>query len=163
MTHTQIHRGPDGSGVYPKATGINRSDTGKQTMAKADSVLWTIYNGGIYYFADLRAALWTGDITSAHAPILGLAHAMRRGGKKNDSPVLQWMFAFALYDGQTPAPRLIFAKDQLGRKLLDYAWNSLHFLFASEIKVLPFSGQLDRQPNSTPSWLISPLAYCQRP
>jgi asparagine synthase (glutamine-hydrolysing) len=67
------------------------------------------------------------------------------------------MFAFALYDARTPTPRLILARDRLGKKPLYYAWNGSQFLFASELKALLASGRLDRRIN--PAALAAYLTF----
>jgi len=167
MTHAQSHRGPDGSGMYwdtrvvlghRRLSIIDLSDAGKQPMANEDGTICVTYNGEIYNFADLRADLCArGYHFRSHTDTEVLLHGYDAWGEEGLLARLRGMFAFALYDARTPAPRLILARDRLGKKPLYYAWNGSHFLFASELKALLVSGLLDRRLN--PAALVAYLTF----
>ena len=143
MTDAVAHRGPDASG-YHLAPGIGLGhrrlsiidlSTGDQPLTNEDGTIWTVFNGEIYNFAEVRAEL------AAHG------HRFRTG---SDTEVIvhgyeQWgercvdrfrgMFAFAVWDG--PARRLVLARDRLGVKPLYYAEiPGRGIVFGSELKSL---------------------------
>jgi asparagine synthase (glutamine-hydrolysing) len=167
MTHAQRHRGPDGAGMYAdtrvvlghrRLSIIDLSDAGRQPMANADGTLWVTYNGEIYNFAALRAALCArGYHFRSRTDTEVLLHGYDAWGEEGLLARLRGMFAFALYDARTPAPRLILARDRLGKKPLYYAWNGSYCLFASELKALLASGLLDRRLN--PAALVAYLTF----
>jgi asparagine synthase (glutamine-hydrolysing) len=143
MTDAVAHRGPDAAG-YHLAPGIGLGhrrlsiidlSTGDQPLTNEDGTIWTVFNGEIYNFAEVRAEL------AAHG------HRFRTG---SDTEVIvhgyeQWgegcverfrgMFAFAVWDG--PARRLLLARDRLGVKPLYYAEiPGRGLVFGSELKSL---------------------------
>ena len=143
MTDAVTHRGPDAAG-YHLAPGIGLGhrrlsiidlSTGDQPLSNEDGTIWTVFNGEIYNFADVRAQL------VAHG------HRFRTG---SDTEVIvhgyeQWrercvekfrgMFAFALWD--STARRLMLARDRLGVKPLYYAeLPGRGLVFGSELKSL---------------------------
>ena len=143
MTDAVAHRGPDAAG-YHVAPGIGLGhrrlsiidlSTGDQPLANEDGTVWTVFNGEIYNFAEVRAEL------QAHG------HRFRTG---SDTEIIvhgyeQWgercvdrfrgMFAFALWDNT--ARRLLLARDRLGVKPLYYAeLPGRGVVFGSELKSL---------------------------
>ena len=143
MTDAVTHRGPDAAG-YHLAPGIGLGhrrlsiidlSTGDQPHSNEDGTIWTIFNGEIYNFADVRAEL------------LAHGHRFRTG---SDTEVIvhgyeQWgercvekfrgMFAFALWD--STARRLMLARDRVGVKPLYYAeLPGRGIVFGSELKSL---------------------------
>jgi asparagine synthase (glutamine-hydrolysing) len=143
MTDAVAHRGPDAAG-YHLAPGIGLGhrrlsiidlSTGDQPLSNETGTVWTVFNGEIYNFAEVRAEL------QAHG------HRFRTG---SDTEVIvhgyeQWgercvdrfrgMFAFAVWDGT--ARRLLLARDRLGVKPLYYAeLPGRGVVFGSELKSL---------------------------
>jgi asparagine synthase (glutamine-hydrolysing) len=143
MTDAVAHRGPDAAG-YHVAPGIGLGhrrlsiidlSTGDQPLCNENGTVWTVFNGEIYNFAEVRAEL------------LAHGHRFRTG---SDTEVIvhgyeQWgercvdkfrgMFAFAVWDGA--ARRLLLARDRLGVKPLYYTeLPGRGIVFGSELKSL---------------------------
>jgi asparagine synthase (glutamine-hydrolysing) len=143
MTDAVAHRGPDAAG-YHLAPGVGLGhrrlsiidlSTGDQPLSNEDGTVWTVFNGEIYNFAEVRAEL------------LAHGHRFRTG---SDTEVIvhgyeQWgercvdrfrgMFAFAVWD--SAARRLLLARDRLGVKPLYYAEiPGRGLVFGSELKSL---------------------------
>src|SRR5438445_2109431 len=66
MTAAQVHRGPDGDGLYRdsrvvlghcRLSIIDVSTAGNQPMSNEDRSVWVTYNGEIYNHQDLRRQL----------------------------------------------------------------------------------------------------------
>ena len=170
MTDAVAHRGPDAAG-YHLAPGIGLGhrrlsiidlSTGDQPLTNEDGTIWTVFNGEIYNFAEVRAEL------AAHG------HRFRTG---SDTEVIvhgyeQWgercverfrgMFAFAVWDA--PARRLILARDRLGVKPLYYAEiPGRGVVFGSELKSLLEDPDVPREwrPESIDAYLT--LLYIPAP
>ena len=152
MTDAVSHRGPDAAG-YHLAPGIGLGhrrlsiidlSTGDQPLANEDGSVWTVFNGEIYNFADVRREL------------LAHGHQFRTG---SDTEVIvhgyeQWgarcvekfrgMFAFAVWDAR--ARRLLLARDRVGVKPLYYAeLPGKGIVFGSELKSLLEDPDVPRQ------------------
>ncbi|GFK95974.1 Asparagine synthetase [glutamine-hydrolyzing] 1 [Fundidesulfovibrio magnetotacticus] len=142
MTASMAHRGPDGCGHWrdgPAALGHRRLSiidlsTGAQPMEDAHGRLAVTFNGEIYNYREIRAALEA------------LGHAFRTC---SDTEVilagwLQWgprclerfegMFAFALWDRRERT--LFCARDRFGKKPFFYTLQNGLFAFASESSAL---------------------------
>ena len=142
MTDALAHRGPDARGTFVAgAVGlghrrlsiIDLSPDANQPMIGPSGAVLT-FNGEIYNFAPLRAAL-AGEgyrfRTRSDTEVL-LALYERRGERCVDD--LIGMFAFAIWD---PARRRLFcARDRLGKKPLYYYAGGGTFSFASEAAAL---------------------------
>lgn len=141
MTDAIAHRGPDGEGHYhdgPVGLGhrrlsiIDLTDAARQPMTTRNGRYVLSYNGEIYNFKELKAALSarghlfhsSGDseVLLASFAEWGLSALLKLNG----------MFAFAIWDRQDK--RLTLARDRFGVKPLYYALVDGAFLFASEIK-----------------------------
>lgn len=144
FTDALAHRGPDGRGTLldgPVGLGHRRlaildiSDAGRNPLryeAPDGRILWTVFNGEIYNFLELKSELEA------------LGH---RFHTKTDTEIIpaaycQWgadcllrfngMWAFALYD---PRDRSLFlSRDRFGIKPLYYLIQDGMLAFASEIK-----------------------------
>ena len=152
MTDVVSHRGPDAAG-YHLAPGIGLGhrrlsiidlSTGDQPLANEDGSVWTVFNGEIYNFAEVRSEL------------LAHGHQFRTG---SDTEVIvhgyeQWgarcvdkfrgMFAFAVWDAR--ARRLLLARDRVGVKPLYYAeLPGKGIVFGSELKSLLEDPEVPRQ------------------
>ncbi|MFM9828223.1 MAG: XrtA/PEP-CTERM system amidotransferase [Sphingomonas sp.] len=143
MTDAQGHRGPDGSGLWT-AQGVGFGHRrlsiidlggGAQPMQSADGALAVTYNGEIYNFAEVRAALQAkGAQFRTNSDTEVLLHGWAAWGPAMLER-LNGMFAFALHDAR--AHSLFLARDRLGVKPLHYVMLSDGGLaFASELKGL---------------------------
>jgi asparagine synthase (glutamine-hydrolysing) len=149
MTGLLAHRGPDGEGVQffpggsdrvPVALGhrrlaiIDPSPRGRQPMSYGDGRYWITYNGELYNFRELRRDLEREGmrfVTDTDTEVL-IAMYARHGVEM--MPLLNGMFAFALWDSETQ--ELFLARDRLGIKPLYWAQHDGVLYFASEIKAL---------------------------
>lgn len=156
MNAALVHRGPDDAGEWlgpgvalgtRRLSIIDLTSTGHQPMHSADGKLTVTFNGEIYNFQSIRAALEAqGRQFHSHSDTECLLHLYAEYGEAM-LPRLRGMFAFALWDHARR--RLFVARDRLGKKPLYYAATGGVFAFASEIKsllTLPVvSRELDRQ------------------
>lgn len=143
MMQIIAHRGPDGKGFYfdhnlafghRRLAILDLTETGRQPMQSDDGQVIVTYNGEIYNFRELRAALeekghWFRSRTDTEV----LIHAYEQEGidfvKK-----LNGMFAFALWDKRIR--RLYLVRDRFGIKPLYWWFDGNTLVFASEIKSL---------------------------
>ncbi|WP_455502069.1 asparagine synthase (glutamine-hydrolyzing) [Gemmiger sp.] len=135
------HRGPDGQGTFvegPAALGHCRLAIidlagGAQPLFSEDKNLAVVFNGEIYNYRALTAALTAlGHTFATRTDTEVLLHGWEQWGREL-LPRLRGMFAFALWDRRARA--LFCARDMFGIKPLYYcrcADGTL--LFASEIK-----------------------------
>lgn len=145
MSDTLAHRGPDDSGVYvsrDKRLGfgfrrlsiIDLSPAGHQPMANEDETVWTMLNGEIYNFQELRGELAKkGHQFKSKSDTETILHSYE---EKDLSAVDDWngMFAVALWDEKKR--RLWLVRDRLGIKPVYYTIHNGTLIFASEIKAI---------------------------
>jgi asparagine synthase (glutamine-hydrolysing) len=148
------HRGPDDEGFCfspPVALGMRRLSIidlpgGRQPVWNEDQTLAVVFNGEIYNFRELRAALEAeGHRFRTRSDSEVVVHAYEAWGK--DCVLhLRGMFAFAALEmpggPSAGAERIFLARDRLGIKPLYYAAVDGAFLFASEVRALLASGRL---------------------
>jgi asparagine synthase (glutamine-hydrolysing) len=144
------HRGPDEAGevVLPTRSGgvcslahqrlsIIDIPGGHQPLTNEDGSVQVIFNGEIYNFRELRAALeGRGHRFKTRSDTEVIVHLYEDHG---DDCVqhLRGMFAFALWDAKRE--RLLLGRDRLGVKPLYYAIpenGDVELAFASELKAL---------------------------
>jgi asparagine synthase (glutamine-hydrolysing) len=95
---------------------------------------WLSYNGEIYNYRDLRAHLETkGHTFTTQTDTEVLLHAWAEYGA-DCLPLLDGMFAFAIYDTETK--ELTLVRDRAGEKPLYYLERDGVFAFASELRAL---------------------------
>ncbi|WP_237722808.1 asparagine synthase (glutamine-hydrolyzing), partial [Singulisphaera acidiphila] len=137
-----VHRGPDDSGVYRDdhaALGFRRLSIvdlsgGHQPLSNEDSTIWTVFNGEIYNFPELRHRLEArGHTLRSTGDTEVLVHLYEDEGPGMFS-LLRGMFAVAIWDA--PRRRLLLGRDRLGQKPLVYRHDRTRILFASELKSL---------------------------
>ncbi len=142
MCHTIVHRGPDDEGIFVKGCaglGMRRLSIidlagGHQPVFNEDGTVWTVYNGEIYNFPELRAELERrGHHFYTHTDTEVIVHLYEDLGARCVEK-LRGMFAFAIYDERRQ--RLLLARDRLGIKPLHYASFKGRLLFGSEIKCI---------------------------
>ena len=133
-----VHRGPDSDGEYVDchaALGIRRLRvidlvTGEQPQCGEQQRMWTIFNGEIYNFAELREQLVRdGHQLTTHSDTEVIVHLYEAYGPRCVAR-LDGMFALAVWDSSERT--LFLARDRLGKKPLLYLARGDEFYFASE-------------------------------
>ena len=134
------HRGPDDDGVFVDGTvalGFRRLSIidlggGAQPMVSADGRYTVVFNGEIYNYRELRAALETeGAVFTTQSDTEVLLQAYRYY-RTTTASRLRGMFAFVIYDREEKT--LYGARDPFGIKPFYYTMLDGAFLFGSEIK-----------------------------
>jgi len=143
MTDTIIHRGPDEEGFYSDGKmnlGIRRLsiidlETGHQPVHNEDKRLWTVFNGEIYNFQELRRDLMKRGHTfyTDHSDTEVIVHLYEEYGDDFLSH-MNGMFAIAFWDSQRD--KLLLIRDRMGVKPLFYTFSNGHLIFGSEIKAI---------------------------
>ena len=183
MSDAVAHRGPDGAGARllgasdaPTGLGhrrlaiIDLSTAGLQPMAleTPTGAITVVFNGEIYNYRELRSALRdAGHVFRSESDTEVLLHAYQQYGL-GVLDRLNGIFAFALHDGRSSdrpsgveRDTLFLARDHLGVKPLYHSTTSSGFLFASEIKALLCSREVERRID--PLALHEMLAYLWTP
>lgn len=149
MASAIAHRGPDDAGewVSPDQTVglahrrlaiIDISPTGHQPMLDSDGTVVIVFNGEIYNFRELRAQLQAeGCVFRGHSDTEVLLALYRAHGEAM-LPLLNGIFAFAIYDRLEQA--LFVACDAMAVKPLYFTETGDGFVFASELKALSRCG-----------------------
>ncbi|MCI5221828.1 MAG: asparagine synthetase B, partial [Candidatus Electrothrix sp. AR4] len=150
MVQTLYHRGPDESGMAVHDTvamGMRRLSIidlggGTQPIYNEDRTVWTVFNGEIYNFQELKHDLQQhGHIFTTNSDTEVIVHGYEQYGI--DFPKhLNGMFAIALHDRKNQ--RVILARDHLGIKPLYYCCTDRQLIFGSEIKAMLASDMVDR-------------------
>ncbi len=137
-------RGPDGQGTYISADGrvglaharlsIIDLDGGAQPIANEDGRVQVVFNGEIFNYVELRAALErAGHRFRTRTDTEVLVHLYEEHGLDFLEP-LNGQFALALWDERTR--RLVLARDRTGILPLFHARSGNRLLFGSEIKAI---------------------------
>jgi asparagine synthase (glutamine-hydrolysing) len=140
MTDAIAHRGPDGEGQFVEGEiglghrrlSIIDLDSGAQPMCNEDGSVWTVFNGEIYNFKELRGDLeLRGHCFKSVSDTEVIVHAYEEYG---DACVEHFtgMFAFAIWDQRRR--HLLLARDRVGIKPLYYVNTGRSLVFGSEIK-----------------------------
>ncbi len=143
LNELQIHRGPDGEGIWIHSSGIiglaHRRlaiidiETGKQPMTD-DNGNCVCFNGEIFNYIELRDEL--GGVYKTTSDTEVILKAYEKWGE-DCVKHFNGMFSFALWDERKH--RLFCARDRFGIKPFYYTVNNGNLIFASEIKaLLPF-------------------------
>lgn len=142
------YRGPDDAGLYvdgPAGLGHRRLSIidlggGHQPMSDPSGRYWVVFNGEIYNYRTVRQELVArGHVfrTQSDTEVI-LALYAERGDECVHA--MNGMFAFAIWDRGRRS--LFLARDRMGVKPLYYADAAGAFVFASEIKALFASGEI---------------------
>ncbi len=117
---------------------LDVSPAGHQPMCDPSGKCWTVLNGEIYNFIELRTELkaFGHSFHSASDTEVLLAAYMQWG--KNCLQRLNGMFAFAVWDGRSRT--LFAARDRCGEKPFHFISTGELFAFASEMKALFAAG-----------------------
>ncbi len=152
MNDSQLHRGPDESGVHVepgvglahRRLSIIDLSSGQQPLYNEDGSVVVVYNGEIYNYAALAAELAAlGHSFRTHCDTEVIVHAWEQWGEACVGR-FRGMFAFALWDRNRG--QLFLARDRLGIKPLYYTQlPSGELLFASELKAIKQHPALDRR------------------
>lgn len=156
MADSIAHRGPDDEGFYLDdrvALGFRRLsiidlNTGNQPIHNEDKQIWTVLNGEIYNYKELRRSLEEKNhsfYTNTDTEVL--VHLYEEYGEGMVQH-LRGMFSFCIWDRRKN--KLSVFRDRLGIKPLFYAQTNGYLLFASEMKALLASGLVPKE--------IDPLA-----
>jgi asparagine synthase (glutamine-hydrolysing) len=142
MCEALYHRGPDEDGFYISAEvglGMRRLsiidlNTGRQPVSNEDGSVWTVFNGEIYNFQDLRKDLERrGHSFSTGTDTEVIVHSYEEYGPRCVEK-FRGMFAFAIWDERRR--KLTIARDRLGIKPLYYTTVNGRLIFASELKAI---------------------------
>ncbi|MCL4492442.1 MAG: asparagine synthase (glutamine-hydrolyzing) [Nitrospirae bacterium] len=143
MAASILHRGPDEDGFYSDGAinfGMRRLSiidvtTGQQPVHNEDRTVWTVFNGEIYNFPELR-----GDLRGKghcfytdHSDTEVIVHLYEEYGD-DFMHHMNGMFAIALWDKR--GERLLLIRDRMGVKPLFYTLVGDVLIFGSEIKAI---------------------------
>ena len=147
------HRGPDGHGYFVGRrvgfahTRLSIIDIagGAQPLGNEDSSVVITYNGEVYNYRELREELLAkGHHFRTQSDTEVLVHAYEQWGEAM-LPRLNGQFAFAIYDQRNDS--VLLARDRFGVRPLFYALRGGTLYFASEVKALLATGEVDAQPD----------------
>lgn len=153
MRDSMIHRGPDDAGIYltpdrnmglghRRLSILDLSLNGRQPMTNEDGSIFLVFNGEIYNFLELKDELSNhGHIFKSETDSEVIIHLYEEKGKDCVN-YLRGMFAFAIWDNKQKV--LLLARDSLGKKPLVYSYSNGRFYFASEIKALLSSPDINQ-------------------
>lgn len=153
MTDAIIHRGPDDEGHFINKNvglGFRRLsiidlESGHQPLSNHDESVWITFNGEIYNYKSLRAALIDkGYKFKTHADTEVILHLYEEHGEACVS-LLEGMFAFVIWDGNKK--QIFGARDRFGIKPFYYYLDNEKFVWGSEIKAITASGNIDKSIN----------------
>lgn len=153
MTDSLIHRGPDGGGTYISenkhiALGHRRlslldlSENGKQPMKDNSGEIIVTFNGEIYNFLQIKAQLSNDYDFKTNTDTEVILAGYQKWGI-DVIHKLDGMFAFALLDESKN--QLFLVRDRFGIKPLYYTIQDSKLLFASELKAIHASGEVEKE------------------
>jgi asparagine synthase (glutamine-hydrolysing) len=168
MGASLLHRGPDDAGFYT-APGIGLAHrrlsiidlkSGHQPMANEDQTVWTVFNGEIYNYEDIRRRLIErGHHFATTSDTEVIVHLYEDEGL-DFVQRFRGMFALAVWDARRR--RLVLARDRIGEKPLFYAVDGAQLVFGSEIKaILQRPGQRTVKPQAVCDFLA--MGYVPAP
>lgn len=151
MTTAIQHRGPDDAGLLLSSQlPLEQSSTqcalghrrlsiidiggGHQPLGNEDGTIWTVFNGEIYNYRELREELiGRGHRFATSSDTEVIVHLYEEMGERCVEK-MRGMFAFAVWDHRRG--RVLLARDRLGQKPLVYREEESRLLFASELKAI---------------------------
>jgi asparagine synthase (glutamine-hydrolysing) len=146
------HRGPDDSGTYfddgfmmgMRRLSIVGVDSGHQPIHNEDETIWTVFNGEIYNYPEIKEELENkGHEFYTEADTEVLVHLYEEYGEEFVEK-LNGMFAFAIWDEEKE--KLLIYRDRIGIKPMYYAQIDGKFYFGSEIRSILQTG-MEREPD----------------
>ena len=153
MCAAMVHRGPNdegyhlgiGAGLGMRRLSIIDLDTGHQPVRNEDGSIWTVFNGEIYNFKELRGELERqGHSFYTATDTETIVHLYEEYGT-HCVEKMRGMFAFAVWD--ETRRQLLLARDRLGIKPLYYTEVNGRLLFASELKAILQCPEVERSLN----------------
>ncbi|HUG44004.1 MAG TPA: asparagine synthase (glutamine-hydrolyzing), partial [Acidobacteriota bacterium] len=151
MLDSMAHRGPDDEGFYVNGRiglGSRRLSVidlrgGRQPISNEQATIWTVHNGEIYNYRELRRELEeAGHVFRTESDTEVIVHLYEEHGESCVEK-LNGMFAFAIWDEKRQ--KLLLARDRIGQKPLFYVHDDRGFSFASELKGLLANGERRRE------------------
>lgn len=142
MNDTLVLRGPDDEGYWvhgPVGLAMRRLsiidlEGGHQPIANETGEIWTVFNGEIYNFTELRQELiQKGHRFRTHTDTEVIVHLYEEEGE-DFVKKLRGMFALALWDERVK--KLLLFRDRLGIKPLHFWFKNGTLVFGSEIKAV---------------------------
>lgn len=151
MVDTLYHRGPDEAGLAihgNAALGMRRLSIidlsgGSQPIYNENKSIWTVFNGEIYNFPELKNELTSkGHIFKTNSDTEVIVHGYEEWGI--DFPKhLNGMFAIAMHD--INKNKFFLVRDHIGIKPVYYAFNNKRIIFGSEIKAILESKLVEKE------------------
>jgi asparagine synthase (glutamine-hydrolysing) len=155
MAQAIIHRGPDEDGFLQRP-GLHLASRrlsivgladGKQPISNEDRTVWTVFNGELYDYPELKPKLEAkGHVFRTHTDTELIPHLWEEYREKMFDH-LRGQFAFSLWDSRTN--EVILARDRPGICPLFYTTvkrdGTQWLLFGSEMKALFASGMVERK------------------
>jgi asparagine synthase (glutamine-hydrolysing) len=149
MVSAMRHRGPDEQAFVMRprvGLGISRlaiiDPAGShQPLSNENADVYVVFNGEIYNYKELRTTLETAGhqfATKGDGEVI--VHGYEQWGAGVFAR-LRGMFAIALWDERNDC--LVLARDRMGVKPLYVSRTPTHLLFASEVKAMFASGEVD--------------------
>lgn len=169
MACAMAHRGPDGEGVHVsgpfglahRRLSIIDLETGAQPMPNEDASVWTVFNGEIYNFPELRDALKSkGHIFKTRSDTEVIVHLYEECGAEFPKR-LNGMFAIAVMDLRRRS--LLLARDRVGKKPLLYFQTPKCLAFASEFGALKRHPEMPKELDMQALWDYLSLQYIPAP
>ena len=142
-TRLLAHRGPDDQGVWSgdgvmlghrRLSILDLSAAGHQPMASSSGRSQIVFNGEIYNYVELRQDLQHAGVRMRGGSDTGVLVELLEARGAQALPLLNGMFAFALWDAG--ARQLTLCRDRFGVKPLYYRVGADGIAFASEPKAL---------------------------
>ncbi len=142
MNSSLKHRGPDDEGSWVhgrvglamRRLSIIDLEDGHQPISNEEGNIWTVFNGEIYNFQELREELLQkGHHFKTRSDTEVIVHLYEDAGE-DFVHRLRGMFAIALWDEQSQ--KLLLYRDRVGIKPLHYWFKNGTLVFASEIKAI---------------------------
>jgi len=140
MARTMFHRGPDDEGYFFDGAlgfGFRRLSIidlagGHQPMSDAEETVWTVFNGEIYNFKEIRMELeYRGHKFRTNSDTEIIIHGYKEWGAEVFNH-LNGMFGVAIWDVKTK--KLIVARDAMGIKMIYYQIANGKLSFGSEVR-----------------------------
>src|SRR3954452_17008614 len=169
MTDVIRHRGPDEDGHLLEpgvALGMRRLSIidlpgRSQPISNEDGTVWTVFNGEIYNYPELREELLArGHKLATHGDTETIVHLYEEMGERFVER-LRGMFAIAIWD--IPRRRLVLARDRMGVKPLYLAEGAFGLASASEVKSLIAGGLIEPALDPMAAELFMAYGYVPRP
>ncbi len=142
MNASLKHRGPDDEGYWIQGNvglamrrlSIIDLEGGHQPISNEEGNIWTVFNGEIYNFLELREELiQKGHRFKTRSDTETIVHLYEEEGEAFVER-LRGMFAMAVWDNRSQ--KLLLYRDRVGIKPLHYWSRNGTLVFASEIKAI---------------------------